>query len=161
MNTDLQNLTPKIENGGTTPQGRLSASEWNILLEAVKLLDLSGGGGVADSVAWGNITGKPSWIGNTKPSYSYSEIVGTPDLSEYAVKATTLAGYGITNAYTKIEVDNIFANTPNFTNGLKIGGAPVTYDAATQSFFFDGNIILSGGVAMRAALYSLSNSVFL
>lgn len=42
------------------------------------------GGGVADSVLWDNVEGKPSWITNTKPTYSYSEIQGTPDLSGYA-----------------------------------------------------------------------------
>lgn len=43
-----------------------------------------GGGGVADSVHWNNVTGKPSWIGPTKPSYKYSEIEERPDLSVYA-----------------------------------------------------------------------------
>ena len=42
------------------------------------------GGGVADSVLWDNVEGKPSWITSTKPTYSYSEIQGTPDLSGYA-----------------------------------------------------------------------------
>ena len=50
-------------------------------------------------LAWGAITGKPSWIGDTKPSYSFSELTGKP---------TTLAGYGITDAYTKTESDNRF-----------------------------------------------------
>ena len=36
------------------------------------------GGGEADSVAWGNVTGKPSWIGDSKPSYSWSEITSKP-----------------------------------------------------------------------------------
>ena len=67
----------------------------------------SGGGGVADSIAWSNVTNKPTWITDTKPKYSYSEILDTPDLSVKADKATTLAGYGITNAYTKSEVNNI------------------------------------------------------
>ena len=38
------------------------------------------GGGKADSVAWGNVTGKPSWIGSSKPSYSWSEITSKPTL---------------------------------------------------------------------------------
>lgn len=42
-----------------------------------------GGGGVADSVYWNNVIGKPSWIGSTKPSYKYSEIEERPDLSVY------------------------------------------------------------------------------
>lgn len=43
-----------------------------------------GGGGVADSVYWNNVIGKPSWIGSTKPTYKYSEIEEQPDLSVYA-----------------------------------------------------------------------------
>lgn len=50
-------------------------------------------------LAWDAITGKPSWIGDTKPSYSFRELTGKP---------TTLAGYGITDAYTKTESDNKF-----------------------------------------------------
>lgn len=46
------------------------------------------GGGVADSVLWDNVEGKPSWITNTKPTYSYSEIQGTPDLSGYATTSS-------------------------------------------------------------------------
>ena len=41
-----------------------------------------GGGGTADSVAWENVTGKPSWIGSSKPTYSYSEISGTVPISD-------------------------------------------------------------------------------
>lgn len=36
------------------------------------------GGGEADSVAWANVTGKPSWIGSNKPTYTWSEISGKP-----------------------------------------------------------------------------------
>ena len=50
--------------------------------------------------AWGEVTGKPSWIGSTKPSYAFSEITGKP---------TTIAGYGITDAYTKQTVDDKIA----------------------------------------------------
>lgn len=38
----------------------------------------SGGGGGSGSVAWSDITGKPSWIGSNKPSYSWSEITSKP-----------------------------------------------------------------------------------
>ena len=37
-------------------------------------LNISGGGGVADSVSWENVTGKPTWIGSTKPTYTPQEI---------------------------------------------------------------------------------------
>lgn len=63
-----------------------------IIKQDGKLVVVGGGssGGVADSVAWGSILGKPSWIGDTKPSYSYSEISGTPDLSKYLTSHQTI-----------------------------------------------------------------------
>ena len=38
-----------------------------------------GGGGVAEKVTWANIEGKPTWIGESKPSYSWTEITGKPN----------------------------------------------------------------------------------
>lgn len=52
--------------------------------KALSISGGGGGGGVADSVHWANVTGKPSWIGSTKPTYKYSEIEERPDLSVYA-----------------------------------------------------------------------------
>lgn len=48
-------------------------------------------------LAWDTITGKPVWIGSSKPTYTWSEINGKP---------TTISGYGITDAYTKTESDD-------------------------------------------------------
>lgn len=44
----------------------------------VERLVAVGGGGTADKVTWANIEGKPTWIGDSKPSYSWSEITGKP-----------------------------------------------------------------------------------
>lgn len=41
-------------------------------------INISEGGGTADSVHWDNVEGKPSWIGSSKPSYSWTEITGKP-----------------------------------------------------------------------------------
>lgn len=136
-----------------------------------------GGGGVADSVAWSNVTNKPTWITDTKPKYSYSEILDTPDLSVYAIKssvdnalsnkadkATTLAGYGITNAYTKTEVDNIIGSLDdtfvtiageeqsitaehNFVNGFKVGGLPIK-KSQDKTLYLDANLVVSGAITM-------------
>lgn len=51
----------------------------------------SDAGGGSSSVAWADITGKPSWIGSTKPSYSYSEITGTPSISISSSSGTNLS----------------------------------------------------------------------
>lgn len=42
MNEELQNLKSKVENGGSTPDGRVSAAEWNTLVGAVKTIDKEG-----------------------------------------------------------------------------------------------------------------------
>lgn len=68
------------------------------------------------SLEWDKISGKPSWIGSSKPSYSWDEIGGKPtwigatkptyNFSEIQNKPTTLSGYGITDAYTKSDADS-------------------------------------------------------
>lgn len=137
----------------------------------------TGGGSVADFVAWSNVTNKPTWITDTKPKYSYSEILDTPDLSVYAIKssvdnalsgkadkATTLAGYGITNAYTKSEVNNIIGSLDgtyvtiageeqsitaehNFVNGFKVGGLPIK-KSKDKTLYLDANLVVSGAITM-------------
>lgn len=50
--------------------------------------DIELGGGIT---TWDELQGKPSWIGSSKPVYSYSEIQGTPDLSNYALSSDLTA----------------------------------------------------------------------
>lgn len=50
------------------------------------LESVGGSGGAAEKVTWANIEGKPTWIGESKPSYSWTEITGTPDLSDMATE---------------------------------------------------------------------------
>lgn len=76
------------------------------------------GGGVADSVAWANITGKPSWIGSSKPTYSYSEITG-------AISTTELQNYLTQNSYLNV--------TSGDNRYLQLSGGTIsgTYGALT------------------------------
>ena len=202
-----------LVTGGVTMYGNDSSFTPSTIMDAIAVdgttiskdggvLKVIGGtgGGVADSVAWANITGKPtfatvatsgkysdlsgipSWITNSKPKYTYSEIEGTPDLTKYALasqipslsgyateswvlqknyatKATTLSGYGITDAYTKVNVNNLLkgyvtiAGTEdvtgihNFTNGIKVGGIVLKkFDDGVV--YIDGNLVVKGGVTM-------------
>lgn len=48
----------------------------------------TGATGPAGTTTWSGITGKPSWIGTSKPSYSYSEISGTPSLADVATSGS-------------------------------------------------------------------------
>lgn len=63
------------------------------------ILKAKGGGGVAESVSWADITGKPEWLLDGK--ISYSEIEGTPDLSVYALKRS------LSEYVTKTELSNL------------------------------------------------------
>lgn len=92
------------------------------------------GGGTADSVAWGNITGKP----------------------------TTLSGYGITDAYTQAQANAKFVDfttdnqqitgVKNFVNGAKIGGKLVSYNADKNAFVIPANVVIEGGVAWNSSI---------
>lgn len=137
------------------------------------------------SLEWGNISGKPSWIGSTKPYYSWDEIGGKPsvfptnwenvsdkpswigatkpayDFSEIQNKPTTIAGYGITDAYTKNDISGLLADyvtksgaqditgVKSFINGLNIGDILVKKhsDGVVE---LDGDLILTGSLTMFA-----------
>lgn len=137
------------------------------------------------SLEWDNISGKPSRIGSTKPSYSWDEIGGKPsvfptnwenvsgkpswigatkptyDFSEIQNKPTTIAGYGITDAYTKNDISGLLADyvtksgaqditgIKSFINGLNIGDILVKKhsDGVVE---LDGDLILTGSLTMFA-----------
>lgn len=79
-------------------------------------------------------------------------------LGTKADKATTLAGYGITDAYTKTKVDELLDNyvtlataqtitgEKNFTGGLKVNGSPIVYDATKKCWKLEGDLLVTGGV---------------
>lgn len=84
-------------------------------------------------------------------------------LSDKADKATTLAGYGITDAYTKTNVDDLLklyvtlattqtiTGEKNFTGGLKVNGSPIVYDATNKYWKLEGDLLVTGGVTMFAS----------
>lgn len=76
-------------------------------------------------LAWDTITGKPVWIGSSKPTYTWSEINEKP---------TTLAGYGITDAFTKTESDERYVNVAGDTMAgiLTVPIIKVSYGADTK-----------------------------
>lgn len=73
---------------------------------------------------------------------------------------TTLAGYGITDAYTKTKVDELLGDyvtiktaqtitgEKNFTGGLKVNGSPIVYDATNKYWKLEGDLLVTGGVTM-------------
>lgn len=77
-------------------------------------------------------------------------------LSGKANKATTLAGYGITDAYTKSHIDNNFVTIgtkqqitgeKDFVGGFKVNGGLVEYNATLKAWVFNGDLLVTGGMA--------------
>lgn len=77
-------------------------------------------------------------------------------LSGKANKATTLAGYGITDAYTKSHIDSNFVTIgtkqeitgeKDFVGGFKVNGGLVEYNATLKTWVFNGDLLVTGGVA--------------
>ena len=133
----------------------------------------------ADQVPWGGVTGKPSTYApsaHTHPSSNVTNVDALPtqngnraatskslnqnlsnlnkgldDLNNgKADKATTLAGYGITDAYTKGEVDLIaycsggMETFKGFTNGTSLEGG-VYYNEKSKYFvYFEGGQQVGG-----------------
>lgn len=102
-----------------------------------------GGGGTADSVAWDNITGKPSWIGDTKPTYTLDEIAGSNG-----------------DGFVTLLSDQAIEGVKNFANGAKFNGALLSYDEEKKAWVFPGNIIASGGIAAFSSLSTPVASLF-
>lgn len=100
---------------------------------------------IAGVSSWDEITDKPSWIGDTKPSYTFAEITSKP---------TTLAGYGITDAVT--------IGTEQTITGAKTFSANSYFNEVIYSKSSIGIILLydtdSSRVRSIAKTYDTSNN---
>ena len=130
MNESLQQLETKVENQGATPQGKVSAVEWNILVAAVKQLDSSG----INDESLKKYLQQYQYI--TRPELSSILEDAAPDLS------------GVVNTSGEQDVFGI----KNFVNGLKLSDKLIHYDADKNVFIFPGNILAEGGVAWNTKL---------
>lgn len=106
--------------------------------------DIELGGGIS---SWDELQGKPSWITNSKPKYTYSEIEGTPDLSKYALvsQIPSLSGYA-TESWV---LGKGYATTSDLDvriNAL-INGAPQAYDTLKEiADVLEGNVNSIGDI---------------
>ena len=92
-------------------------------------------GGGSTSVSWSSITGKPSWIGSSKPSYSWSEITSKPSWigsskpsyswSEISNKPSILSSISYSTSGSGNVVTNVTASgsTVYVTKGNVSGGS--------------------------------------
>lgn len=83
----------------------------------------------------------PSWITIKKPTYSYSEIEGTPDLSNYVTKSY------VDDNFVTFTLDEVITGIKSFTNGLKIGESSIK-QLQEDVVYIDANLVVRGGVTM-------------
>ena len=115
-----------------------------------------GGSGEGVSNFW-DLSGIPSWITNSKPKYTYSEIEGTPDLSGYATESWVLGKSYITSAtlgtelgkYVTLDTDQSLKGKKDFKNGLSIDGLEIR-KSQDDVVYIDANLVVRGGVTMYA-----------
>ena len=125
-------------------------------------------GGGSTSVSWSSITGKPSWIGSSKPSYSWSEITSKPSWigsskpsyswSEISSKPTIISSIGYSNTgssgsgkvVTKVTASG---STVYVTYGTDQTGSGGSWDGGTVH----SNIVILRSSATLEFRYSTSN----
>lgn len=94
-------------------------------------------------------------------------VVGSLTRLQTSLKGTTTKVNNLTNTVQTVVQTVVNAvmltgnqrvgGVKNFVDGFRINNSPiVTYDPATESFYFQGNLVLSGEMAMRALLESVS-----
>lgn len=143
MNQDLQNLEIKVENEGTTPQGRVSAAEWNILVAAVKSLDRTGG-----SV---DITSILQAVADA--GYATQEWVNNQDY------ATATDFNKFVKDFVTLDTTQAISGIKNFTNGLKVGGLSV-YKSQDDTIYLDANLVVRGGITAFGTNETITPSIF-
>lgn len=84
------------------------------------------------SISWGSVTGTPTTLAGYGVTDAYTKAETDTLLAAKADSATTLAGYGITDAYTKSEVDALLAalTTGDLTDWPADAAGVLTNDGA-------------------------------
>ena len=143
MNQDLQDLEIKVENEGTTPQGRLTATEWNILVAAVKSLDLTGGSvditSILQAVADAGYATR-EWVNN-------QDYATTTDFNKFVKDFVTL------------DTTQAISGIKDFTNGLKVGGLSV-YKSQADTIYLNANLVVRGGITAFGTNETITASIF-
>ena len=133
MNEALQALEVKVENGGTTPQGKFFAKDWNTLVEAVKALDLKE-------------LDEASLLKFLKDNgYITSDEVPEVDLSAVVTLAT----------------EQRITGTKDFVGGIKVNGQPLIYNAVLGVWELTGDLLVTGNVAWFASIKGFKPSTIM
>ena len=100
------------------------------------------GGGEAGSVKWVNITGKPTWIEDTKPTYNWYEIQGEkPFYTKEEVAAK----------YVTIDTEQEITALKHFTAGLSVGESKKKIYEENGVVYIDADVAVTGAMTFYAS----------
>lgn len=111
-------------------------------VDGSKVLKAKGGGGEAGSVQWDNISGKPSWIEDTKPSYSWSDITGE---KPFYTKEE------IASKYVTIDTEQEITALKHFTSGLSVGESKKKIYEENGVVYIDADVAVTGAMTFYAS----------
>lgn len=111
-------------------------------VDGSKVLKAKGGGGEAGSVQWDNISGKPSWIKDTKPSYSWSDITGE---KPFYTKEE------IASKYVTIDTEQEITALKHFTAGLSVGESKKKIYEENGVVYIDADVAVTGAMTFYAS----------
>lgn len=124
------------------------------------------GGGTADSVAWANVTGKPTWIGTAKPTYRLDEIASstnqTVDASTTPVSRKKIvyvgkSGNGWISAVA-LGIRNVNGSFGPAVLSLGTKDAP-SDTAAIDDGWVDYQFQTSGRIASKAGTFAVTSDI--
>lgn len=124
------------------------------------------GGGTADSVAWANVTGKPTWIGTTKPTYRLDEIASstnqTVDASTTPVSRKKIVYVGKTGngwiSAVALGIRNVNGSFGPAVLSLGTKDAP-SDTAAIDDGWVDYQFQTSGRVVSKAGTFAVTSDI--
>lgn len=107
-----------------------------------RVLKAKGSGGEAGSVQWGNISGKPTWIEDTKPTYNWSEIQGE---KPFYTKEE------IASKYVTIDTEQEITALKHFTAGLSVGESKKKIYEENGVVYIDADVAVTGAMTFYAS----------
>lgn len=111
-------------------------------VEGSRVLKAKGSGGSSGNVSWGNISGKPTWIGDNKPAYNWSEIQGE---KPFYTKEE------IASKYVTIDTEQEITALKHFTAGLSVGESKKKIYEENGVVYIDADVAVTGGMTFYAS----------
>lgn len=111
-------------------------------VEGSRVLKAKGSGGEAGSVQWGNISGKPTWIEDTKPTYNWYEIQGE---KPFYTKEEVVA------KFVTIDTEQEITALKHFTAGLSVGESKKKIYEENGVVYIDADVAVTGAMTFYAS----------